>query len=84
SATFALKGLPDVLESLVISNRMERLLMPGMLEMRADTLHISALQIQLLFEHLTCKSMLLSGFALKEGVWSSLQEPQCPWRASWL
>ncbi len=81
-AQFSLDELPALLDRLIASSKMERLLMPGMLEMRADTLQVSALQIQLILDRLTPKTMLLSGYALKEGVWSSLQEPQCPWRAS--
>jgi hypothetical protein len=35
-------------------------------------------------ERLKAHRMLLSGFALKEGVWSSIQDPNSPWRAySW-
>ncbi|MDG1252822.1 MAG: hypothetical protein P8N56_04010 [Schleiferiaceae bacterium] len=83
-AEFDLSTTQETLDILVNSTKMERLLMPGMLEMRADTLHVSALQIQTVVKHLSIKSMLLSTFALKEGVWNSLQEPQCPWRASWL
>lgn len=61
-----------------------RLLMPGMLAMRAETLHLSARQIDLVVERLKAHRMLLSGFALKEGVWSSIQDPKTPWRAySW-
>jgi exopolyphosphatase/guanosine-5'-triphosphate,3'-diphosphate pyrophosphatase len=81
-AEFSLDELPALLDRLIASSKVERLLMPGMLEMRADTLQVSALQIQLILDRLTPKTMLLSGYALKEGVWSSLQEPQCPWRAS--
>ena len=81
-AEFPLGELPALLDRLIASSKVERLLMPGMLEMRADTLQVSALQIQLILDRLTPKTMLLSGYALKEGVWSSLQEPQCPWRAS--
>ncbi len=81
-AEFSLDKLPALLDRLIASSKVERLLMPGMLEMRADTLQVSALQIQLILDRLTPKTMLLSGYALKEGVWSSLQEPQCPWRAS--
>lgn len=81
-AEFHLGELPTLLDRLIASSKVERLLMPGMLEMRADTLQVSALQIQLILDRLTPKTMLLSGYALKEGVWSSLQEPQCPWRAS--
>ncbi|MGA0247401.1 MAG: hypothetical protein ACO3NV_02135 [Schleiferiaceae bacterium] len=81
-AEFSLDELPGLLDRLIASSKVERLLMPGMLEMRADTLQVSALQIQLILDRLTPKTMLLSGYALKEGVWSSLQEPQCPWRAS--
>ena len=81
-AEFPLGELPALLDRLIASSKVERLLMPGMLEMRADTLQVSALQIHLILDRLTPKTMLLSGYALKEGVWSSLQEPQCPWRAS--
>jgi len=77
-AEFSLDELPALLDRLIASSKVERLLMPGMLEMRADTLQVSALQIQLILDRLTPKTMLLSGYALKEGVWSSLQEPQCP------
>ena len=83
-AKFPLDELPSLLKILVQSTRVERLLMPGMLEMRADTLQVSALQIQLILDRINFTTMLLSGYALKEGVWSSLQTPQCPWRASWL
>ena len=83
-AKFPLDELPSLLDILVHSTKVERLLMPGMLEMRADTLQVSALQIQLILDRINFTAMLLSGYALKEGVWSSLQTPQCPWRASWL
>ena len=81
-AHFSLPKTVEILKTLVESTKMERLLMPGMLEMRADTLQISALQIQLILDLVPINQVLLSGYALKEGVWSSLQEPQCPWRAS--
>ena len=58
-----------------------RILMPGMLAMRAETLHLSARQIDLVLAQLNARRMLLSGFALKEGVWSSIQDPKTPWRA---
>ena len=58
-----------------------RILMPGMLAMRAETLHLSARQIDLVLARLNARRMLLSGFALKEGVWSSIQDPKTPWRA---
>ena len=83
-AKFPLHELPSLLDILVHSTKVERLLMPGMLEMRADTLQVSALQIQLILDRINFTTMLLSGYALKEGVWSSLKTPQCPWRASWL
>ena len=81
-STFQLDELPATLDILIHSSKVERLLMPGMLEMRADTLHVSALQIRLILEKLSLNELLLSGYALKEGVWSNLQEPQCSWRAS--
>lgn len=80
-AEFALAAWPATSQSVQQATTEARLLMPGMLAMRAETLHLSARQIDLVLARLNARRMLLSGYALKEGVWSSIQDPQSPWRA---
>ncbi len=80
-AEFALDAWPGTSRAVQQATTEARLLMPGMLAMRAETLHLSARQIDLVLARLNARRMLLSGYALKEGVWSSIQDPNSPWRA---
>jgi len=80
-AEFDLSAWNSASEAIQSATTEARLLMPGMLAMRAETLHLSARQIDLVLARLNARRMLLSGYALKEGVWSSIQDPQSPWRA---
>jgi exopolyphosphatase / guanosine-5'-triphosphate,3'-diphosphate pyrophosphatase len=80
-AEFDLDHWPGTSEAVQSATTQARILMPGMLAMRAETLHLSARQIDLVLARLNARRMLLSGFALKEGVWSSIQDPKNPWRA---
>jgi len=80
-AEFALDLWNETSKAVQSATTEARLLMPGMLAMRAETLHFSARQIDVVLARLNARRMLLSGYALKEGVWSSIQDPQSPWRA---
>lgn len=60
----------------------ERLNMPGMLPMRADMLVFSTLFIQFVLKRFGIKHMMLSTYALKEGVYMELKNDPSPWRAS--
>jgi len=71
-----------VTEHLIKSTMLERLVLPGMLAMRADTLHISALQIQFVLQQTGIDEMFVSLFALKEGVIYSLQNKNEKWLKS--
>ncbi len=82
SARIYLHELNLITEQLLQSKMTERLVMPGMLAMRADTLHISALQIQYLLRVSKIKELQLSLYALKEGVLASLKKPHEPWQTS--
>lgn len=64
------------------STLMERMVMPGMLSMRADTLHLSALQISFILEKTGILEMFVSMYALKEGVIYALQNPEEKWLKS--
>jgi exopolyphosphatase/pppGpp-phosphohydrolase len=61
----------------------ERLNLKGMVAMRADTLHLSPLQIAPILQKLPPATPVgLSTFALKEGVWTTLLQNPTVWRAS--
>lgn len=60
----------------------ERLNMPGMLPMRADMLVFSTLFIQFILKRFGIKHLMLSTYALKEGVYMELKNDPTPWRAS--
>ncbi|MFN3952312.1 MAG: hypothetical protein ACK4KT_07925 [Thermaurantimonas sp.] len=77
------KTLLNLLNSLLISNEQQRLNMPGMEPMRADTIHMSALQLEIVLHTIpTIKKILLSTFALKEGIMFQILNNQCPWQES--
>jgi exopolyphosphatase/guanosine-5'-triphosphate,3'-diphosphate pyrophosphatase len=69
--------------SLLTTTVEERLALPGMVPMRADTLHLSPLQILPVLAQLPdSRPVGLSTFALKEGVWLSLLQNPNKWPAS--
>lgn len=78
----SLYHLEKISKKLIHSTLTERLTMPGMLEMRADTLHISALQIAYLLSQTKIKTLKLSLFALKEGVMATLNKKHELWQVS--
>jgi exopolyphosphatase/guanosine-5'-triphosphate,3'-diphosphate pyrophosphatase len=80
-AEFDLALWPKTSKAIQSATTEARLLMPGMLAMRAETMHLSARQIDLVLVRINAHRMLLSGFALKEGVWNSIKDPETPWRA---
>ncbi|NNF01591.1 MAG: phosphatase, partial [Bacteroidia bacterium] len=61
----------DIYDQIVNSSRRERLLIPGLLEMRVDMIVLASIMIQLILEKANFKSILMSKYALKEGLlWS--------------
>lgn len=76
-------ALKSLFPTLIRSSTAQRLEMPGMIPMRADTLHLSPLQIEPVLQKLPGGTPVgLSTFALKEGVWSALIQNPTAWRAS--
>jgi exopolyphosphatase/guanosine-5'-triphosphate,3'-diphosphate pyrophosphatase len=82
SSRIYLHELHVVSELLLSSSLTDRLVMPGMLAMRADTLHISALQIQFILQQTGIKELFLSLYALKEGVIASIKNTHETWHIS--
>lgn len=75
--------LLDLLSSLIFSSEAQRLQMPGMDPVRADTIHMSALQLEIVLHTISSiKKILLSTFALKEGIMFQILNNQCPWQES--
>ncbi|GCD77205.1 hypothetical protein JCM31826_06870 [Thermaurantimonas aggregans] len=75
--------LLELLNSLLLSNQEQRLQMPGMEPFRADTIHMSALQLEIVLHSIpSLKKILLSTFALKEGIMFQILNNQCTWQES--
>ena len=76
-------ALEPLFEQLLRTTVAERLNLKGMVAMRADTLHLSPLQIAPILQKLPPATPVgLSTFALKEGVWTTLLQNPTVWRAS--
>jgi len=71
-------------KQLLKSSTVERVTIPGMLPMRADTMHLSTLEINFLLNKSGIKTLLLSMYALKEGVLFSMNKEHEPWQTSLL
>ena len=57
-----------ILQDLLTKNRTERLAIPGMIEMRVDMIVVAAWLVQFVLTELDLKKLLVSAYALKEGV----------------
>jgi exopolyphosphatase/guanosine-5'-triphosphate,3'-diphosphate pyrophosphatase len=60
-------------QKLVISSKAERLVMPGMLPMRADSIALASTLVDYVLEKTKIDLLFQSAFALKEGVISSIK-----------
>lgn len=77
--------LLELLNTLLINNQEQRLQMPGMEPFRADTIHMSALQLEVVLRSIpSLRKVLLSTFALKEGIMFQILNNQCTWQESLL
>ena len=74
--------LLDFFNELILSTYQERLEIDGMPEMRADTIHLSAILCKMLLEEKEYKYIELSLYALKEGVISALTKNENKWQKS--
>lgn len=58
----------EILQELIEKNRNERLVIPGMIEMRVDMIVVAAWLIQFVLDRLRISHLRVSAYALKEGV----------------
>lgn len=68
SDVFNLDELFQLHQKLIAFNYQERKAIPGLVEMRVDTIHLSSYLVQWVIEKCGLERLLLSSYALKEGV----------------
>jgi exopolyphosphatase/guanosine-5'-triphosphate,3'-diphosphate pyrophosphatase len=61
----------NIYQELIIKNRTERMLIPGMIELRVDMIVVAVCLIRFILEKHPFKKIRVSSYALKEGVLSS-------------
>ncbi len=74
SYEFELHQYLAIAQKMISSPYEQRLLTPGMIPMRADLMPMACIQINFLLKRLGIKTMKLSTYALKEGVFTTLKE----------
>ncbi|MEP0986581.1 exopolyphosphatase [Ekhidna sp.] len=57
-----------IFENLIKKNRIERLAIPGMIEMRVDMIVVACVLIDYILDNLSLNYIRISGYALKEGI----------------
>lgn len=67
-----------IYKEFISKNRAERLLIPGMIEMRVDMIVVACCLIRFLLEQHTFQAMRVSTYSLKEGVLASITPPNPP------
>lgn len=68
----SLAGFYEIYQELLQKNRAERMLIPGMIEMRVDMIVVACCLIRYLLEHHAFRRIRVSTYSLKEGVFVSL------------
>ncbi|GGH77003.1 Ppx/GppA phosphatase family protein [Phaeocystidibacter marisrubri] len=70
SGSFDEGELRILINDLIAADTKERLEMPGMLEMRAEMIHLAGIQIALVLDLLSIEKIRLSTYSMKEGVYA--------------
>jgi exopolyphosphatase / guanosine-5'-triphosphate,3'-diphosphate pyrophosphatase len=68
-----LDGIMEIYHDLIIKDRMERLLTPGMIEMRVDMIVVACCLIRFIIQQYSFDKVRVSTYALKEGILASLR-----------
>jgi len=68
----SLEGFYEIYHELIIKDRTQRMLIPGMIEMRVDMIVVACCLVRYLFEKHHFNRIRVSTYSLKEGVLSSL------------
>ena len=65
---FTLKAFEGIYEKMITLNRAERMLVPGMIEMRVDMIVVACVLINFVIDKMRISDIKVSSYALKEGV----------------
>jgi len=84
SYNYDLSQFEAVAQKMIDYTLEQRLATPGMIPMRADMIVMACIQINFVLQKLGIKSLKLSTYALKEGVFLTLNETENPWQKSLL
>lgn len=68
-----IQGFYDIYEELLIKNRQDRMMIPGMIEMRVDMIVVACCLINFLLDKYSFRQIRVSTYALKEGILASLK-----------
>jgi exopolyphosphatase/guanosine-5'-triphosphate,3'-diphosphate pyrophosphatase len=68
SYRYSAKDFRELNKLLIHSTQEERVLIPGMDPLRAEMINMGSLLIEVLLEEIGCKEMMVSTYALKEGI----------------
>ena len=71
---FSIKAFDDIYEELLVKDRVARMQIPGMIEMRVDMIVVACCLIKFLLTHHAFSQIRVSSYSLKEGVLTSLLE----------
>ena len=71
---FSIKAFDDIYEELLVKDRVARMQIPGMIEMRVDMIVVACCLIKFLHTHHAFSQIRVSSYSLKEGVLTSLLE----------
>ena len=82
--TFNLHQYHDIAQKMIDFTLEQRLATPGMISMRADMIVMACIQINLVIRVLGIKNLKLSTYALKEGVFFTLNNTEHKWQKSLL
>ena len=73
-----LASFHSIYQEFIVKNRAERLLIPGMIEMRVDMIVVACCLIRFLLEQHAFRAVRVSTYSLKEGVLASIAPPNPP------
>ncbi len=68
----SLEGFFEIYDELIVKNRAERMVIPGMIEMRVDMIVVASCLVRYLIQRWNVTRIRVSTYSLKEGVLSSL------------
>lgn len=71
-----LAGFYETYQEILIKNRNERMMIPGMVEMRVDMIVVACCLINFLLKNHTFDTIRVSTYALKEGILASLKSKE--------